>query len=248
MALKSKTTTSTGQGTASIEGWKPVRARTMVDEAVDAIIAAAARGLILPGDRIVETEIAQKLNISRVPVREALRLLESQGIVISEPYKGIRLAPVTRERVDQVLEVRVALELIAVRRTVALGRHKDSSAVRRLERCIDELQLMAIRKDSYGLAQADVAFHRELCDISGNDFLRTLWEGVARQLTIVVGLSTLDKSMKDIVKEHRTLLEAVTSGDIKKIEKALEEHIRDQNASVDLEKIIGARRKARPLD
>ncbi|WNC94986.1 GntR family transcriptional regulator [Paraburkholderia sp. FT54] len=245
MALTPKTNASTTQA-AGTEGWKPVRARTLVDEAVDAIIAAAARGLVLPGDRIVETEIAQKLNISRVPVREALRLLESQGIVISEPYKGIRLAPVTRDRLEQVLEVRVALELIAVRRTVALGRHKDSATVRRLERCIDELELMAARKDPYGLAQADVAFHRELCDISGNDFLRTIWEGVARQLTIVVGLSTLDKSMRDIVKEHRTLLEAVTTGDIKKIEKALGEHIRDQNARVDLEKIIEDRRRACP--
>jgi DNA-binding GntR family transcriptional regulator len=142
--------------------------------------------------------------------------------------------------------VRVALELIAVRRTVALGRHKDSATVRRLEPCIDELELMAARKDPYGLAQADVAFHHELCDISGNDFLRTIWEGVAGQLTIVVGLSTLDKSMRDIVKEHRTLLEAVITGDIKKIEKALGEHIRDQNACVHLEKIIEDRRRACP--
>jgi DNA-binding GntR family transcriptional regulator len=100
------------------------------------------------------------------------------------------------------------------------------------------LELMAARKDPYGLAQADVAFHRELCDISGNDFIRTIWEGAARQLTIVVGLSTLDKSMRDIVKEHRTLLEAVTTGDIKKTEKTLGEHIRDQNACLDLKKIV----------
>ncbi|MCS5874512.1 GntR family transcriptional regulator [Klebsiella pneumoniae subsp. pneumoniae] len=59
--------------------WTPLRARTLVDDAVDAIVAAAARGMLLPGDRIVETDIASKLNISRIPVREALRLLESQG-------------------------------------------------------------------------------------------------------------------------------------------------------------------------
>ena len=75
---------------------KPARRRTLVDQVVDAIVAGAARGVILPGDRIVETEIAQELSMSRVPVREALRLLESQGLVVSSPYKGVRLNPVTR--------------------------------------------------------------------------------------------------------------------------------------------------------
>lgn len=219
-----------------------MRVRTMVDEAVDAIVAAAARGLLLPGDRIVETEIAAKLNISRVPVREALRLLESQGIVVSEPYKGIRLIPITKSRLDQVLEVRAALELIAVRRTVELGRYKDPDTIRRLECRIDEMQLMATRHDPYGLALADVAFHRELCDISGNDFLRTLWEGVARQLTIFVGLSTLNKSMHNIADEHRALLAAVMTGKLSAIESALGEHIHDQNFDVNFEKIIADRR------
>ena len=54
-----------------------------------------ARAVLLPGDRIVEAELARKLGVSRVPVREALRLLESQGVVVNEPYKGIRLRPVT---------------------------------------------------------------------------------------------------------------------------------------------------------
>jgi DNA-binding GntR family transcriptional regulator len=215
----------------------------MVDEAIDAIVAAAARGLVLPGDRLIETEIAQKLNISRVPVREALRLLESQGIVVNEPYKGIRLMPLTKSRIEQVLEVRLALELIAVRRIVEQQRNKDADAMKRLDHCIDEMQLMATRKDSYGLALADVAFHRVLCDISGNEFLQTLWEGVARQLTIVIGLSTLDKPMRNIVDEHRALLAAVLAGNLAKIKTVLGEHIHDQNSDVDLNKIISERRK-----
>src|SRR3546814_7824437 len=97
------------------------RPQTLVDHAVPAIISEAARGVILPGDRIVESELAKALKISRVPIREALRILESQGVVTSEPYKGIRLMPVTRERLDQILEVRVALEIIATRSAIAAG-------------------------------------------------------------------------------------------------------------------------------
>lgn len=80
--------------------WEPVRPRTLVDQAVEAIVAGAARGVILPGDRIVEADLARALGMSRVPVREALRLLESQGLVSSAPYKGIRLTPVTRARLN----------------------------------------------------------------------------------------------------------------------------------------------------
>lgn len=213
--------------------WKPLRARTLVDDAVDAIVAAAARGMLLPGDRIVETDMASKLNISRIPVREALRLLESQGIVVSEPFKGIRLAPVSKERLENIFEVRVTLELLAVKRIVASGLHKEAHFLEALRQCIDEMQIMSMRKDAYGVANADVAFHRELCRLSGNDVLLNLWEGVARQLTIVVGLSTLEKSMHIIVDEHNELMHVLKSGNLPRIEKAMIHHIIKQNEGID---------------
>jgi DNA-binding GntR family transcriptional regulator len=229
---------------AEAPGWRPVRPRTLVDHAVEAIVAGAARGAILPGDHIVETDLARALGMSRVPVREALRLLESQGLVSSVPYKGIRLIPITRERLDHVVEVRVALETTAARRAFA-GRAAGSEAVRGLQRIIDELELMATRQDGYGLASADAAFHRELCRLSGNEVLCSVWEGLARQLTIVVGLSTLDKPMDRIVTEHRVLLETLVRGQAAEIDRAIEEHIRDQNAALDFEAIVAARRAAR---
>ena len=67
-----------------------LRPITLVEQVVDAFVKAAAEGQILPGDRIVEADLAKALNVSRVPVREALRLLESQGIVVNSPYRGMR--------------------------------------------------------------------------------------------------------------------------------------------------------------
>jgi DNA-binding GntR family transcriptional regulator len=109
----------------SADGEQPSRPRTLVDAVVDALIEAAARGSILPGDRVVEPEIARKLGVSRVPVREALRLLESQGVVSSEPYKGIRLMPFTPERLDNLIEARVALETTAAARAIRTGRNGE---------------------------------------------------------------------------------------------------------------------------
>ena len=90
-----------------------VDTRTLVERVVDAIVEAAARGLILPGDRVVEAEVARELKISRVPVREAFRQLESQGIVINKPYRGMRLMDVSVERLEKTLKVRLALEALA---------------------------------------------------------------------------------------------------------------------------------------
>jgi DNA-binding GntR family transcriptional regulator len=224
--------------------WRKVRPRTLVAQAADSIVAAVARGLILPGDRIVEQELADALGTSRVPVREALRLLESQGLVVSVPYKGMRLIPLTRTRIDEVIEVRVALEVTAARRALAHGRN-DGAAILILQRAIEELELMATRRDSYGLASADTAFHREMCGLSGNEMLCTMWETIARQLTIIVGLSTLGKSMQGIVEEHRSLLEVFAGGDATALDQAIGEHVRAQTAAVDFEQLIAERRETR---
>src|SRR3712207_4098124 len=123
------------------EGWQPLRPRTLVDMVVEALMVGAVRGLLLPGDRIVESDVAQRLGVSRVPVREALRILESQGVVINEPYKGIRLVPYSPERLDHIIEARVALETSAAGRAIRLGRNSEESIVV-LQRGIDEMELM----------------------------------------------------------------------------------------------------------
>jgi DNA-binding GntR family transcriptional regulator len=226
--------------------WRPLKPRTLVDLVIDEIVAAAASSRILPGDRIVEAELAQGLGISRVPVREALRILESQGLVVNEPYKGIRLRTVTQERIDHLIEARVALETAAATRAIMAGRNAEQE-VQLLNRHIDELELMGARGDAYGLANADAAFHRALCQFSGNEVLCDLWEMLSRQLTIIVGLSTLGKSMADIVQEHRTLVRVFTTGDLKAMTKALDEHINIQTHAVDFLGLIARRRAKRDM-
>ena len=77
---------------SSDEGeWQKLQPQTLVNRTVEAVISQAARGLILPGDRIVEADLARKFGVSRAPVLEALRLLESSGITVNQPYKSIRL-------------------------------------------------------------------------------------------------------------------------------------------------------------
>lgn len=215
--------------------------RTLVHQVIDALVAAAAEGLILPGDRIVEVDIAQRLGVSRVPVREALRVLESQGVVVNEPYKGIRLTPVTTERIDQLIEVRVALETTAMRGAIRLGRNRGE-ALTRLQAIVDDMAARSRVNDVAGFANADTQFHRTLCVLSGNAVLADMWEMLARQLTIIFGLSALGKPMVDIVEEHRVLLRVFEGGDLDEVSRTVHDHIDVEIHKVDLENIIARRR------
>jgi len=241
---RSRTTTRPRQGEQSPADWQPLQPQTLVDLAIEAIIAGAAAGLILPGDRIVEAELARKLGVSRVPVREALRLLESQGVVVNEPYKGIRLRPVTNDRVSDLIEARIALEASATARAVAAGRNRGSHLAP-LRAAVAEMELMAARGDAYGVAVADTRFHRALCTLGGNSVTLDLWETLARQFTIIFGLATFGKSMAGVVEEHHDLLATFEGGDIAQIGAVLDDHITVMNHAMDYEAIVRRRRAER---
>jgi len=232
-----------GTSFAVSTGWERLRPVTLVDRAAEAIIAGAAAGLILPGDRIVEAEVARSLGISRVPVREALRMLESQGLLTNEPYKGLRLMRVDAERLRHLLDVRVALETAAAR--AVLVRNNGRPELRdRLSVRLREMERDAVLGDAYVFANADTSFHRELCVLSGNAVLCKMWEQLARQLTIIVGLSTLLKSKEEIVDEHRRLMKVFTEGELDDVVRALEEHIHTQNEVIDFESLVARQRAA----
>ncbi|PWS37481.1 GntR family transcriptional regulator [Falsiroseomonas bella] len=216
--------------------------RTMVEQAAEAVVAAAARGAFLPGDRLVEAEIARDLGISRVPVREALRLLESQGIVASTPYKGMRLMQVTSRGVAELSRVRAALEALALREIIAAELGRDGLDLAR--RAADMHERALSHADPAAVVAADVAFHGELCRLSGNAALHALWMGLARQLCVVWGLGQGVRESATIVAEHHALLDRLVEGDAVGAVASLESHIA-WHESFDFEAAIEARRRKR---
>lgn len=228
--------------TTLAEGWTAARPRTLVDHVIDQILAAAARGLILPGDRLVEKDLSASLNMSRVPIREALRVLESQGVVTSEPYKGIRIMDISPDRLSQILDVRTTLETLAATRAIEAGRN-DAAALAPLRGALDELRLMGERGEVFGFASADTAFHMQLVRLGGNEPLVTLWQSLARQLTVIIGLAVNTKDMATIVAEHERLLDIIASGDLEAVRRELTEHIITEGMKVDFD-LLRAKRKA----
>lgn len=224
--------------------WPQLEPRTLVDRVLAVIVAQAARGVILPNDRIVESDLARRLGVSRVPVREALRRLESQGVVTDEPYKGIRLRPVTNRRVRELIEARAALETTAAHAAVDAGRHARPWTDT-LRDAVAEMERTAERNDAYGLAAMDTEFHRAMCRLGGNEVLLDLWQTLAQQITIIFGLATTGRPMPGIAAEHHELLDALESGNKRRIERALHRHITVMNLAVDFEAIVEQRRRSR---
>jgi DNA-binding GntR family transcriptional regulator len=216
-----------------------VRPITLVDQIVEALVRAAAEGKILPGERLVEAEISRKFAVSRVPVREALRLLESQGIVTNAPYRGMRLMEVDARHLRQILVVRAGLERVAAREAVAAYR-RDPGVLAAMEQALLDMKHAVAEGNSFSLAQADTAFHRALCRIGGNEVLLQVWETLARRLTIIVGLSALQKDLKDIYKEHVDFLAVLKRANLGAVDKAVDERIVQHTEMVDFEGWLAA--------
>jgi DNA-binding GntR family transcriptional regulator len=215
---------------------------TLVDQIAESVVQAAAEGRFLPGDRLNEGEIAAELAVSRVPVREALRLLESQGIAVrSAGQRGLRLMPVDAEHLHQILIVRTSLEQLAARDAVAVYR-RDPSVFAGLEAAVRGMERAAADGDAYAHATADTGFHRALCRIGGNEVLLQIWETLSRKLTIIIGLATFQKDLEAITREHHDLLRVLKSGSLAAIDAAIHEHIVEFTERVDFEFIIERRR------
>jgi DNA-binding GntR family transcriptional regulator len=220
----------------------PVQPRTMVEQAAEAVVAAAARGTFLPGDRLVEAEIARELGISRVPVREALRLLESQGIVVSTPYKGMRLMEVTNRKVAEIKRVRAALEVQAVREFCSAK--ADPALLARARVAARAYAAALAEGDRAATVAADVALHGTICLASGNATLHWVWGGLARQLSVVWGLGQGVRPAETVLAEHDRLLDAIAAHDAAAAEAELERHL-GWHESFDFEGAIAARNAAR---
>jgi len=220
----------------------PVQPRTMVDQAAEAIVAAAVRGAFLPGDRLVEAEIARDLGISRVPVREALRLLESQGIVVSTPYKGMRLMRLTNAGAAERMRVRLALELLAVREALRLPGGAERFAG--LRAAAEAHARAAGGDDLVDRVNTELRFHAELCRTAANATLLALWQGLARQLSVIWGIAEPERDAGQLNGEHLRLLAALEAGDGETAATTLTAHI-GWHQDFDFEHAVERRRRHR---
>ncbi len=211
--------------TSSLPILSMARSPSLADQAANAIVEGVASGALQPGQRLVETELASLLNMSRVPLREALKILEAQGIVESVPHRGSRIVSFDDARVGQICEARIALERIALR-DAALACKANPKLITRLDQRIGEMERAAERREWIEVSKADLNFHREICHASANAIVNTLWEALARHVFIVFGNEIRDeRDAKTIGPQHRRLRDLLAAGDAAALHTEIEHHI-----------------------
>lgn len=186
----------------------PQPKRISLSESVaDTIAEAIATRIISPGERIVETSLVEKLGVSRVPIREALKVLHAQGIISGGGHRGYRVAAFGADVTQQIMEVRLALESFMLRDAIDNWRQGKGSP-RDLEVCIEQMRTSAKAGSLRNSLIADLEFHRVIRVAADNPIVGTLWDTIARHVLIVFNFERFrDENLDAIPKQHEEFLD-----------------------------------------
>jgi len=191
---------------------------------------AIVTGELKPGERLMEVALAEKMGVSRTPVREAVRRLEMEGLVKMTPRKGIYVAELSVKDIMDVLEVRAALDKLATQ--LAAGRIRQDN-IRRLEN-IHRQYIASLQKENLpGAIKKDVEFHEVIYQASGNNKLINVAATLREQIYRFRVLYMKDFSnAEDVLLEHQNILKALEAHDTTKAGQLAEEHIVKQQQAI----------------
>ncbi|MBO3443945.1 MULTISPECIES: GntR family transcriptional regulator [Clostridia] len=202
----------------NLDEYKPLR-----DVVFENLREAILEGKLKPGQRLMEVQLAEQLGVSRTPVREAIRKLELEGLVVMLPRKGAYVANMSLKDIIDVLEIRASLEGLAA--SLAAERINPDD-IKKLEIIVKEFEELTIASDVDTLLKKDVEFHECIFKATNNkklhQLINSLWEQVYRFR--VTYISDYDSSLS-IVNEHKLILEAIKKGDNELAKKHAREHI-----------------------
>ena len=191
---------------------------------------AIMQGNLKPGERLMEIKLANRLGVSRTPIREAIRMLELEGLVVMVPRKGAQVASITEKDLKEVLEVRTGLEELAVKfacqRISEEQLQKLEEAARRFELAVKHSQLSE-------LAQADVEFHDCIYAAAGNDRLVQLIQNLSEQMyRYRIEYLKDEESRNLLIRDHDELYTYLKNGDLEQAQKVMRAHIERQQSYI----------------
>ncbi len=187
---------------------------------------AILKNELRPGERLMEIPLAKQLRVSRTPVREAIRMLELEGLVTTAPRRGAVVADITISDLEEVLELRGALEELAVR---IVCEKKTPDLMRQLHRLADAFKSSLKGDDVEACAKADMAFHDAICNETGNRRLIQILNSLREQMYRYRMEYLKDrKSHAFLVSEHEEILKALEDGDEERSAAAMRLHIERQ--------------------
>ena len=197
--------------------------KTLSEGIVDALRKAILDGALEPGCRLVETELATTYQVSRGPLREALRVLEREGLVKYLPRRGTYVASLSTRDWQEVYSMRLLLERFNYGLVVQDIRPED---IAHLQAFVDEMNVAGHKGDIATLVAIDMKFHDYLIDRGGHHRLAEIWHNLSHLVGAVFlfAMRSGGISSQEVHRRHQGIVDAFASRDVEVVRKALSDH------------------------
>jgi len=192
------------------------------DVAYRALRDAITRGMLDEGERLADRRIAESLELSRTPVREALQRLESEGFIRNVPRIGLVVAEVTPQDIEDIYVIRIALEGVAAR---LAAQHASTADIALLKQINEQIAVATRKHDLQGLQSLNKQFHEAIYEAARNPRLATLLNTM-HDMVQRLRRSTLSVPQRadEALKEHEMIIEAIQARDPERAEALAREH------------------------
>jgi DNA-binding GntR family transcriptional regulator len=192
---------------------------SLVDVAQDYIRTRIAAGDFPPGHRLKERDLSDETGISRIPIREAIRSLASEGFVTLVPRRGAVVTQLQPEILDEIFEVREALE---VQECALAAKRASEGEIERMRESVEAAERALRAGDAEGVNEANARFHEILVEASHNDTLAGVLRPLKNRLNWILRQNE-DATL--VCREHRDILEAIVSGDVDQARAVATSHV-----------------------
>ncbi len=180
---------------------------------------------LLPGTRIPELQISAKLSISRTPIHDALRRLESEGLVTINQNRGATVSCFSEEEIREIGAIRLCQDILSSQLASYYGSAADFDQLLHLAEVCEEA---AARGDVYGRIQTDCDFHLAIAQISGNTRLISQQQTIYQQIRLIQISQYVDVAHSLVqIHHHKPIVEAIRNGETDKLRELFCEHLKD---------------------
>lgn len=208
--------------------------KTVRDAAFERLRSGIINGYFKPGERLVESQIAEEMGISRTPIREAIRRLETERLVVNLPRKGVMVAPLDESQVKEIFNIRGALEGLAVKLAIDNLNYKT---VKMMENILEEMQRAIEADDHNKVVECNTQFHDCIIEAAKSPKLSEMLQNIHDQIQRFRHTSLSAEGRPQIaLTEHINILNYVKEKNANNAEKMMEKHIENAGKSL-LEKI-----------
>jgi DNA-binding GntR family transcriptional regulator len=200
-----------------------IETRPLRDRVLDVLREAILSADLKPGQALTETDLAESLGVSRAPLREALQILSTEGLVETVPYHGTTVRRLTKTDIEELYSLRSVLESFAIRRIIA---QRSPEHIDRLMECFHGMLAAAEQNDLKRVNEIDREFHNTLIELSGHSLLQTSWNVVSMRVRQVMALlNRRNSNLKQIAYNHLPIIEAIQAGEDATAIHLIEKHV-----------------------